>query len=145
MEMVSMLTFDKPEEAEPLKTRLEEAGIKAEIHDERKVQRYWFISKPLAGIGVRVDIHEYERAWKLIREWDAADGALRNAIRCPECGSSRVEYPQFTRKFVSPTIYALLSVAGLFAKKFYCQECHCTWPTKERIESKTDLLGWPTK
>jgi len=145
MEMVTVLTFNELEEAEPLKRRLEQAGFKAEIYDERKVQRYRFISKPLAGIRVRVEIHEYERARNVLRQWDAADGALRHAIHCPECGSSRVEYPLFTRKFVLPTIYALASAVGFMERKFYCEECHYTWPTKEKLQPKTDVLGWPAK
>lgn len=145
MDDVTVLTFNEPEQAESPRKRFEEAGIPARIFDERKVQKYWFISKPLAGIRLRVDKQDYERAEKLLDEWDVTDGALRDAIHCPECGSSEVEYPQFTRKFVTPTIYAVLCAIRLFEKKFYCGHCHLTWPTKITLEPKTDVLGWPEK
>jgi hypothetical protein len=145
MEKVTVLTFNEPEHAEPARRRLEEAGIPATINDERKLQKYWFISEPLAGIQVCVPLPEYERARKLLHEWDATEGILREAIHCPECGSSRVEYPQFTRKFITPTFGALLAAIGLVQREFYCVECQYTWPVKQRVRAETDILGWPIK
>ena len=145
MHAVTILTFHEPAHAEPLRGRLASAGILTQIHDERNLQKFWFMSESLAGIRLRVDRADYERAVKLLDEWDAAEGALAHAVRCPECRSSEVEYPQFTRKFFSPSIYALLCKAGLFQKRFYCTHCHFTWPLRERIESKKDILGWPEK
>src|SRR6185503_10430952 len=37
MEPVTVLTFNEPEHAEPLKQRLEQAGIPAAIYDERRL------------------------------------------------------------------------------------------------------------
>jgi hypothetical protein len=145
MNMVTEATFNKPEDAEPLRKRLEAAGIRTEIRDERKLQRYWFISDPLAGIHLRVDGNQYEAANRLIHEWDAAEGVLKDAVHCPACRSSRVEYPQFTRKFVSPTFYAVLCALHIFERRFYCEDCHFTWPLHDKVETPTDLLGWPVK
>jgi len=100
MEMVTVATFNEPQQAEPLKQRLERAGIQSEVHDERNLQRYWFMSETLAGIRLRVEKHSYQKARELLEGWDRVDDALHDAIHCPECKSSRVEYPQFTRKFV---------------------------------------------
>src|SRR4030095_7393548 len=100
-------------------------------------QRYWFMSETLAGIRLRVEKHYYQKARELLEGWDRVDGALRDAIHCPECKSSRVEYPQFTRKFVSPSFYAVLCKLGFFEKRFYCEECHYTWPVRQRIQPET--------
>jgi len=145
MNMVTEATFNELEQAQTLKQRLEAAGLRAEIHDERKLQRFWFMSENFAGVHLRVDKRDYAAAKKLLEEWDAREGILRTAVHCPSCQSLRVEYPQFTRKFVSPTIYAFLCAIGLFQKKFYCQECHFTWPPTEKIHPPTDLLGWPVR
>jgi hypothetical protein len=146
MDVVTVLTFNEPEQAEPLKQRLEQAGIHAQIYDERKLQRFGFLSpEPLAGIRLRVDRKDFERARELLREWHEREGALRDAIHCPECGSSRVEYPQFTRKFVLPNFGALLCAIGLMEWEFYCQECQFTWPRKVNVPPKLDILGWPKK
>ncbi|HEY0455114.1 MAG TPA: DUF2007 domain-containing protein [Verrucomicrobiae bacterium] len=145
MDPVNILTFNEPDEAAPVIQRLEQSGIKAEIQDQRNLQKYWFISEPLAGVRVRVDKKDYQRAKELVQEWDGKEACLDHAIHCPECGSSEIEYPQFTRKFVLPTFYALLCKIGLFETEFYCQHCHYTWPTKIKLEGPKDVLGWPNK
>jgi predicted Zn-ribbon and HTH transcriptional regulator len=146
MNGVAVSTFNKPEEAEPLKKRLEAAGVTAQIYDERKRQQYLFLSETLAGIHVRVDKEDYWRAKSLMVSWDDAEGVLRQAVHCPECRSTRVEFPQFTRKFLSPSFYALVCKLGLLERTFYCEDCHFTWSLRPaNVEQPTDLLGWPKK
>lgn len=145
METVTVLTFNEPESAEPIRKRLESAGIQANVYDERKMQKYRFISEPLAGIRLQVAKENYPRAKDLLHEWDVAEGLCREAIHCPECGSSRVEYPQFTRKFVLPTVGILLSAVGLIPRSFYCEDCHYTWPVQQTVRKRADAFGWPVK
>lgn len=145
MDPANILTFNEPSKAEPIRKRLEDAGIPATLLDERKIQRYWFISEPLAGVKVRVDKKDYQRAKDLIDKWDIEENALCDAIHCPACASSEVEYPQFTRKFLLPTFYAVLCKIGLMRTEFYCTHCHFTWPTFVPVVKETDTLGWPTK
>src|ERR1043165_3375822 len=103
MDPINILTFNEPEDAMPLVNRLNGAGIPATMHDERKIQKYWFISEPLAGIKVQVDKKDYQRAIDSLQTWEREENALEKAIHCPACGSSEVDYPQFTRKFSLPT------------------------------------------
>ena len=49
MNSITIATFNSLEPAEALKHRLEQAGIHAVVHDESKLQRYWFMSAPLAA------------------------------------------------------------------------------------------------
>jgi hypothetical protein len=64
----------------------------------------------------------------MLRDWDEAEG-LRDVIRCPECHSLRVDYPQFTRKSMIPNLaLGLASSVGMVEKEFYCEDCHYTWP-----------------
>ena len=145
MEAVTVATFNEPEQAEPLKRRLEEAGIKANVLDERALQRFLFFSDPLAGIRLRVDKNDYARAETLLNEWDKGTGMLRQAIRCPECGSSRIHYPQCSRRFTWGVIAGFFAGLGFFERKFYCKQCQYTWPTKIKLEPKRDALGWPQR
>jgi hypothetical protein len=128
MNLVTVATFNEREKAEPLKHRLEKSGIDAEICDESKYEWFWFVTKPVAGIRLKVHKQDFEIARKQIREWETTDGALRDAVRCPECGSSRVEYPQFTRKFFLPNLVGVASLLRIIDKEFFCQECEYTWP-----------------
>src|SRR5438105_15697462 len=98
MNRVPLALFANRANAEPLQQRLRAAGIGAEIHDELRLEKLWFVSKPATGARLEVPATQFERAEQLLLDWDAAEGALREAIRCPECKSLRVDYPQFTRK-----------------------------------------------
>ena len=127
MTTITVATFNERTPAEVLQTRLAAAGVPAEIHDKSTVGRLWLTPKNLAAFRLDVATADYARALQLLHDWHAADGALRAAIHCPECGSSRVEYPQLTRKFILPNFVAFLSVLHVVEKKYYCEDCHCTW------------------
>jgi hypothetical protein len=111
--------FTRRADAEPLQRRLSENGIPAEIHD----------CKLMSGVRLEVPTDQFERAHRWLVDWDAADGALRQAIRCPECRSLRVEYPQFSRKSIGPNLLiGFLAMIRFTEKEFYCMDCHFTWP-----------------
>jgi hypothetical protein len=62
-------------------------------------------------------------------EWDASEGILREAIRCPECQSLQVHYPQFAHRSLIPNLMmGFLARIGLIEKEYYCENCHYTWP-----------------
>jgi hypothetical protein len=145
MKTVSLATFNELEPAQQLRERLQRAGIQAFIHDETKIERFVYMSDPLAAFHVRVTQPDYEKSLRLVEEWDRADGALKSAIRCPECHSSRIEYPQVTRKFLTPRLVSVLIAMKILPREFYCFDCQYTWPVTMRVEPPRDLLGWPTE
>jgi predicted Zn-ribbon and HTH transcriptional regulator len=150
---MAVATFHDKNKAEEVRVRLEECGIPAEVYDESKVQKFWFMSEHLAGEKVRVDEKDFERARVMLAGLDATEQVLKFAVRCPECNSSRIEYPQFTRKFVTPTLVEIFTVlAPGMKKRFYCEDCHCTWAPEAEAEpapwdgsKDLDSLGWPRK
>jgi predicted Zn-ribbon and HTH transcriptional regulator len=129
MNRIPVAIFSTRSAAEPLQGRLAEAGIQAEIHDELKLEKLWFASKERSGSRLEVPAEQFERAYQLLLDWDVADGALRDAVRCPECKSLRVQYPQFTRKSLIPNlVVGTLAAIGQIEKQYYCDDCHFTWP-----------------
>ena len=105
------------------------AGIPAELHYEPSVARLWFVSKRGGGIRLEVPANHSERSSRLLLEWDAVDGLLHSAIRCPECRSLRVVFPQFTEKSLFPNLFmGLVAVLRLVEREYYCEDCHCMWP-----------------
>ncbi len=130
--MVTTATFNEPDKAKRLKQRFQESGIKADIYNERHLQQMAFMSRPLANAKVMVEDADFERAHNLMIEWEASDPEIASAmIRCPQCGSSNIEYPQMTRKFMTPALVALLCALKIIPKEFYCQDCHYTWSNEE--------------
>ena len=57
-----MATFGEAEKTNAVKMRLEKAGINAVVGDESKLQRFFFMSKPLASQKVYVDDADAEKA-----------------------------------------------------------------------------------
>ena len=128
--MVTIATFDEPAKAKHLKSRLQEAGVKADVHNEARLQ---FVAggKPHANAKVMVEETEFEKANLLLHEWEASDPDIGAAVRCPQCQSPRVEYPQLTRKFMTPWLASAFFALRIFPKQFYCQDCHNTWGGEE--------------
>jgi transposase-like protein len=133
MNRIPIALFSSREQALPIQQRLVQAGIVAEIHEELGLQRLWFVSKQAAGARLEVLASQVEWAEKLLAAWDGADdGALAKAIRCPECKSLRVDYPQFAHNSVMTNVAAgIVAELGLVEKDYYCEHCHYTWPKSE--------------
>jgi hypothetical protein len=130
--MVTIATFNEQEKAKRLKQRFQQSGLRADIHNESYLQQVAFMSRPLANAKVMVEDSDFERAQGFMIEWEATDPDIAAAIiRCPQCGSAEVEYPQMTRKFMTPAVVALLCAMKVIPKEFYCQDCHFTWSNEE--------------
>ncbi|MDQ2919124.1 MAG: DUF2007 domain-containing protein [Verrucomicrobiota bacterium] len=128
--MVTLATFNEPAKAKHLKTRLQQAGVKADVHNDAHWQAATGMGTPHASAKVMVDENDFENANNLLHEWASTDPEVGSAIRCPQCGSPRIEYPQMTRKFLTPWLASILFALKIFPKEFYCQDCHFTWPPK---------------
>lgn len=135
--MVTIATFNEQAKAKHLREKLKEAGVRADILGEGALQRVAFMSKPQANVKVKVAEPDFEKAQKLMREWEAVDPEIGTAMRCPQCGSSAIEYPQMTRKFLTPALASILFTLKVFPKEFYCQNCHFTWPAEvEKVKEQ---------
>jgi hypothetical protein len=125
---ITLATFDSPEEAQAFSQFLREEGITAQVQDERRLQKSWFLSRPVAGIHVRVPESSFEYAQNYLEINPGAIRFLRRAIHCPSCNSVRVHYPQMTRKNILPTLVAhFLLLVGVMKREYYCEACHYTW------------------
>lgn len=129
MKTIPVASFNTRSQAEALRNRLAASGIRAEIHDELRYARLWFVSRPKSGVRLEVPLTQTERAHQLLIDWQVAEGAFGQAIHCPECGSLRVEYPQYTEKSLLTNLaMGLAAELRLFAREYYCEDCHYTWP-----------------
>src|SRR5437868_13879641 len=107
--MVTIATFNESDKAKRLKQRFQEAGVKADVHNEGHLQQMAFMSRPKANAKVMVDDADFERGQNLMIAWESSDPDVATAmIRCPQCGSSNIEYPQMTRKILTPALVRLL-------------------------------------
>lgn len=143
MKTVPVFTCHRLETAEQVQQRLLELGIESHVNDESKLERYWFMSEPLAAIHVEVEEEQYLTARQLVRLLDPNAPMMKDAVQCPSCGSSNVEFPQVTRKFAMPVVQAVLMAMHVLPRQFYCVDCHQMWSKDVMPEQERDLLGWP--
>lgn len=144
MKTLPVATFNERTAAEQLRGQLRAAGVTAVLHDESKLERFWFMSEPLAAIHVEVPQPDYQKTRRLMSEWEKSGDSLKTAVRCPDCQSSRVEFPQVTRKFITPALCQMvLMTLHVMPRQYYCQDCHFTWTKVAKVEPELDVFGWP--
>lgn len=128
MSRMRVAHFENRTQAEPTRERLVRAGVRAEINNESGLAQLWFVSKRVAGVRLEVSAKDAERARQLLVQWDADPGWLKRAIRCPECRSMRIEFPQFTEKSLFTNLaMGLMAGCRLVEREYYCEDCHCMW------------------
>jgi hypothetical protein len=142
-QLITVATFNEREPADHVAARLREAGLNAEVYDESNEQRWklWNLN-PRAHMRVRVHTTEEKRAHALLDEWQGSEPMLAQAIKCPECGSSKIEFPQFSRKTLMGALPAVAAAAGVISREYYCESCHFTWPDEVKAEPDLDRLNW---
>ena len=118
--LTKLAAFNEKQPAEALVARLQGSGIDADIHDESSQQKWqlWSLT-PLAHLHVRVGVDREANARKLLEQWAAEDGTSLGAVRCPECGSFGVEYPQFSRKTIVGALPSALAAAGVIDRGYW--------------------------
>jgi hypothetical protein len=145
-QLITVATFNDRPSAEKLSQRLSEAGLNSEVLDESSAQQMWFFTgSPRAHMRVRVPKTEGDRAQQFLKDLSDEDDLMRLAVTCPECGSSRVEYPQFSRRSGLSFFFALLAAVRLLDRQYYCRSCHFTWVENPKVEKEVDILNWPKK
>jgi hypothetical protein len=139
MKTVTLATFNTPAQAEPLRHRLEASHIRVWVRNGGMLKRLWFVHQPRAEVKLDVEPGDFRLSQQVMEDMRAGH-AIKAAVRCPECGSLRVEYPQFTRKFFLPNMIGLLSGLGVVEKKYYCEDCHYTWsPDGPKLDRRTHM------
>jgi len=142
-QLITVATFNEREPADHIATRLRDAGISAEVYDESHEQKWkLFNLHPRAHMRVRVHSAEENRAHALLDQWHNNEPALAQAIQCPECGSSKIEFPQFSRRTLMGALPAAAAAAGIIAQEYYCESCHFTWPAETKPEPELDSMHW---
>jgi hypothetical protein len=128
MSLFPIALFTSVEKARPLQQRFQEAGVAAKLRCESPLARMWFVPQREAGEQVLVPTDQIAPAERLLSEWDR-QGLLREAIRCPECKSLRVLYPQYAENsLLTNLLVGLAATLHLVERDFYCEDCHYTWP-----------------
>lgn len=127
---MDVAVFENEADGEVLESFLKAKGFEARSYDDKFLRYFLFLRPPQITYRVQLRKHQFRRASEAL---DANPPAiLGKAIHCPSCGSLHVNYPQMTRKFITPTV--LLHVGIIFriiGHECYCDGCHFTWNLPE--------------
>ncbi len=144
MKTLTIATFNERASAQQLQEQLSRVGVGAIVHDESRLERRWFVTEPLAAFHVEVPPPEFLKARGLLSHWEKSTNWLRAAVRCPDCHSARVQFPQIPKKFITPALFQMLLVAlHVLPREYHCLDCHFTWPKVAPVVPELDVLGWP--
>ena len=137
--MIPIASFENAEHAEKLAGRLCDEGLGAITDNDAGDQLLRFCNPhPHAQWHVLVPPEKFNEALRRLKELGATDPALQFAIRCPDCGSTQIEYPQFSRNTILGALPAAVAAAvGLVERQFYCTACHFTWAPAEEATAET--------
>jgi hypothetical protein len=130
-EPTSIASFDRAEPAQVVAARLRETCFQAAVVDTSG-EEFWSLCglRPRGHFKVMVPLQQAERAMSWLREFDAADQLLATAVRCPQCGSTRVEYPQLSQR--QPLFPAGSDVGE---HDYHCERCNRVWPGDPEVAS----------
>jgi hypothetical protein len=123
---VNVALFENPADSRAVESFLEQKRIEARTYNDKVLQLLLFLCPPRLTYRLQVRRGSFKVATDLLTV--NPPGPLAKAIHCPSCGSLRVNYPQMTRKFLTPTI--LLHLAIIFRiidHQCYCEACHLMW------------------
>jgi hypothetical protein len=125
---VNVAVFENQIDAQKLEKFLQLRCIEARTQNDRWVQIICFLCPPHATWRTQVrlaDLLSVEHMLDIDPE-----GALvtERALHCPACASLRVQYPQMTRRFLSPAIFLDLGVLfRVIDHEACCEQCQNTW------------------
>ncbi len=120
--------FENASDGKTLETALKDRGFETRTYNDKLLQCVLFLCPPHATIRVQVRGNDFKRATCCLDHEPATSVLLRRAIRCPSCGSLRVQYPQMTRRFLLPTLFLHLGIIfRVIAHEAYCENCHWLW------------------
>jgi len=129
--------FENASDGKMLEMELKNKGFETRTYTDKLLQLFLFLCPPHATIRVQVRGIDFKNAPPWLDPESAAAALLQKAIRCPSCGSLRVQYPQMTRKFFLPTILLHLGIIfRVIVHEAYCESCHWLWSLpNERVST----------
>jgi hypothetical protein len=134
---VNVALFENTSDGQMLEMDLKNKGFETRTYNDKLLQYVLFLCPPHATTRVQVRGNDFKNISYFLGHEPTTSFLLQRAIRCPSCGSLRVQYPQMTRRFLLPTLFLHLGIIfRVIVHQAYCENCHWLWSfSKERISA----------
>ena len=140
---VNVAIFKDANDSQMLEMDLKDKGFETRTYNDKLLQCLLFLCPPHATIRVQVRGNDFKNVTCSLDHEPATSVLLQRVIRCPSCGSLRVQYPQMTRRFLLPTLLLHLGIIfRAIAHEAYCENCHWLWSlSKKRVSAPAKALA----
>lgn len=136
--MVTLKVFDNAIDAHILRTKLESEGIPCYIFDENITSLNPLLTVAVGGIKLNVAAEDFEKAYEIMNISEMAELTDDDSeiIRCPKCGSTRIDNnynkPDGLKSILASIFSFLTFTFPVFLKKSYrCKDCDEAFPYKQ--------------
>ena len=133
--LVTIATFEYPQHAYIIKSKLESEGIYVYLKDELTIQSDNFLSNAIGGVKLQVNKKEVLRAKELLKLFDFS--VYRNTenmqeikvsnskdIVCPNCKSDNIRKSRKIRGAVGWLLFLFMIPVPLYYNDFHCFDCY---------------------
>jgi hypothetical protein len=131
--IVTIATFNQPEEAELSRAKLESEGIPGFVADSNFVSANRFYSILAGGVRLQVKESDVEGALRILDlEPEEISNFVKNDAeindeKCPDCHSSDIQYETFSLRRVFISILLLGFPLLFFKRHWKCRQCGYEW------------------
>lgn len=124
----NLAVFEHKRDADHMKDYLQQKGFESRAYNDRVMQYFLFLCPPRATWRLQVRGDKHHSVHDLVSHQEDGAKLLKRAVHCPSCGSLAINYPQMTRKFITPTILLHLGIIfRIIEHEAYCEHCHFIW------------------
>src|SRR4051812_45898526 len=128
MDVVTVATYAKPEEAHLARLRLCREDIPAFVIGENTVQMAWTWTILVGGVKLQVAEEDFDRARELLKAEPVVKDGPTSSVACPNCGSEQVH--PYSRARTTAGLSLLLGLPLFFFTRWHrweCSNCGHSW------------------
>ncbi len=139
---VDMAVFENVDDGHALETFFKNHRLDARTYDDKWFRYFLFLRPPHMTYRVQVRANTFPAATELLER--EAPAVLEKALHCPSCRSLQVNYPQMTRKFITPTVILHLGIIfRVIDHTCYCEHCHEMWDLSKKTVVRKEHTAEP--
>ena len=131
-QIVTIATFNHPEEAYIQQGRLESEGIPSLVADDNIVTANRFYSAATGGVRLQVRESDASEALRILNLSPESSDFMEDAGEsCPHCNSTDIQYETFSLRWVFLSIIFLGFPLLFYRRKWKCHTCGYEWKQRQ--------------
>lgn len=122
--------YEKKEDAENMHRYLVSKNVPAAFVDLTVQEAENAIPPEFARYQVQVPENDEKAAEQAVHGSEEGIQLLQPAVKCPECGSLRIIYPNIPRNFLVSAVMRVMVKMHVLDGQYLCMSCQHEWPPR---------------